>query len=60
MALLGLTSTERAVLSDLSVGEGLWRIAGRAFRVQHQMTHTEHDQYDTTSAMLRGVTTGEL
>ena len=49
--LLGLTSTERAVLTDLSVGEGLWRVANRAFRVQHQMTPAEHDRYDTTAAM---------
>jgi hypothetical protein len=50
-ALLGLTSTERAVLSDLSVGEGLWRINAAAFRVQHQLTQTEHDRYDTRHAM---------
>ena len=52
-SLLGLTSTEKAVLTDLSVGEGLWRINSRAFRVQHQMTAAEHQRYDTTAAMLR-------
>ena len=51
--LLGLTSTEQAVLSDLTVGEGLWRIGNRAFRVQHQMTRTEHDHYDTRQAMKK-------
>lgn len=50
-SLLGLTSTERAVLSDLSVGEGLWRVGNRAFRVQHQVTSCEHDRFDTNSAM---------
>jgi type IV secretory pathway VirB4 component len=54
--LLGLTSTEQAVLSDLAVGEGLWRIGNRAFRSQHQMTRTEHDRYDTRQAMTRGRT----
>ena len=54
-SLLGLTSTEKAVLTDLSVGEGLWRIANRAFRVQHQITRAEHDCFDTTAAM-----TGDL
>lgn len=52
-SLLGLTSTEQAVLTDLSVGEGLWRIANRAFRVQHQITPAEHECFDTTAAMLR-------
>jgi hypothetical protein len=51
-SLLGLTSTEQAVLTDLSTGEGLWRIGARAFRVQHQMTATEFAAFDTTSRML--------
>jgi hypothetical protein len=50
-ALLGLTSTERAILTDLGVGEGLWRIGNRAFRAQHQMTSAEHDTFDTASRM---------
>jgi hypothetical protein len=51
-ALLGLTSTERAILTDLGVGEGLWRIGNRAFRTQHQMTSAEHDTFDTTGRMI--------
>ncbi len=53
-ALLGLTGTEKAVLTDLTTGEGLWRIAGRAFRVQHQMTETELSAFDTTARMIIG------
>jgi type IV secretory pathway VirB4 component len=53
-SLLGLTSTERAVLIDLSVGEGLWRVANRAFRVQHQITVGELERFDTTAAMRAG------
>lgn len=51
-SLLGLTSTEQAVLTDLSTGEGLWRIGARAFRVQHQMTAAEFTAFDTTTRML--------
>jgi hypothetical protein len=50
-SLLGLTSTEKAVLTDLTVGEGLWRINNRAFRVQHQMTATEFETFDTAGRM---------
>lgn len=51
-AMLGLTSTERAILPELGIGEGLWRIRDRAFRVQHQMTPAEMETFDTTERML--------
>jgi hypothetical protein len=50
-ALLGLTSTEQAILTDLGVGEGLWKIGTLSGRVQHQLHPAEHDLYDTTSRM---------
>jgi type IV secretory pathway VirB4 component len=49
---LGLTGTEKAILPDLGIGEGLWRIRDRAFRVQHQLTTAEYHLFDTTSRML--------
>jgi hypothetical protein len=48
---LGLTDTEKAILPDLSVGEGLWRVRDRAFRIQHQLTPAEAELFDTTSRM---------
>ena len=54
-AALGLTSTEKAVLTDLALGEGLWRIGNRAFRVQAQLTHEELQVFDTARRMRTGV-----
>lgn len=48
---LGLTTTEKELLTDLDVGEGLWRIGKRGFVVQHQMTTQELSIFDTTSRM---------
>jgi hypothetical protein len=48
---LGLTSTERELLTDLDVGEGLWHIGTRSFVVQHQMTSDELAVFDTTARM---------
>jgi len=48
---LGLTDTERDTLTSLGVGQGLWRIRDRAFRIQHQLTTGEHDLFDTTARM---------
>ena len=49
---LGLTSAEKAILPELTTGEGLWRIRDRAFRVQHQITAAEHALFDTTKRMI--------
>ncbi len=48
---LGLTDTERDTLTTLGLGQGLWRIRDRAFRIQHQLTTGEHDLFDTTARM---------
>ena len=48
---LGLTDTERDTLTTLGIGQGLWRIRDRAFRIQHQLTTGEHDLFDTTARM---------
>ena len=50
-AALGLTATEKELLTDLGVGEGLWRIGKRGFVVQHQMTADELAVFDTTARM---------
>lgn len=50
-ATLGLTATEKDLLGDLGVGEGLWHIGKRGFLVQHQMTTDELATFDTTSRM---------
>lgn len=50
-AALGLTETERDLLAGLGVGQGLWRVRDRSFIVQHQMTHGEHEAFDTTARM---------
>jgi hypothetical protein len=51
-AQLGLTDTEKAILPDLGVGEGLWRVRDRAFRIQHQLTPAEAELFDTTGRMI--------
>ncbi|MCU1492162.1 MAG: ATP-binding protein [Acidimicrobiaceae bacterium] len=51
-ASLGLTRTERELLPDLGVGEGLWRIGKRGFVVQHQLTPAELELFDTTARMI--------
>lgn len=48
---LGLTMTEKELLTDLEIGEGLWHIGKRGFVVQHQMTIDELDVFDTTARM---------
>ena len=54
-AQLGLTDTEKAILPDLGVGEGLWRVRERAFRIQHQLTAAEAGLFDTTGRMIENV-----
>jgi len=52
-SLIGLSSAERAQLPDLQVGEGLWRVAQRAFVVRHVLTDRETRLFDTNSRMFR-------
>jgi len=52
---LGLSVAECAQLPDLQVGEGLWRVAQRAFVVRHLVTHGELSLFDTNSRMLNPI-----
>jgi hypothetical protein len=53
-AALGLTTTERDLLSALPRGTGLWKIAGNSYVVRHRPHVEELELYDTDAAM-RGV-----
>jgi hypothetical protein len=48
---LGLTGTEQQLLPTLGTGQGLWKIQGRSFVVQHQLHSDEHALFDTTARM---------
>ena len=48
---LGLSVTERHLLSDLERGEGLWRIGNRAFLVRHCLTEAELELFSTDVRM---------
>ncbi len=48
---LGLTGTEQKLLPGLGTGQGLWRIKGRSFIVQHQLHPAELATFDTTARM---------
>jgi hypothetical protein len=51
-AVLGLSVTERRELPLLERGEGLWRIADRAFVVRHLCTPGELELFDTNHRMV--------
>jgi type IV secretory pathway VirB4 component len=46
---LGLTGTEQALLPTLGVGQGLWKIKGSSYVVQHQLHPAENRLFDTSS-----------
>jgi type IV secretory pathway VirB4 component len=48
---LGLTSAETALLPDLGVGEGLWRIGTHSYLAQHQLTSNELAIFNTAARM---------
>ncbi|WP_022919698.1 ATP-binding protein [Ruania albidiflava] len=48
-AALGLTGTEQALLPTLGVGQGLWKIKGESYVVQHQLHPAENRLFDTSS-----------
>ncbi|PZT99802.1 MAG: ATP-binding protein [Gordonia sp. (in: high G+C Gram-positive bacteria)] len=48
-AALGLTGTEQALLPTLGVGQGLWKIKGSSYVVQHQLHPAENRLFDTSS-----------
>ncbi len=59
---LGLSRTERTLLPNLGVGQGLWRIGGRSFLVQHRLAAAEAAAFDTNQRMFeipRGFTNRE-
>jgi type IV secretory pathway VirB4 component len=51
--MLALTADETAALSDLQVGEALWRIDDRSTIVRHLMSELERRCFATDEAMLR-------
>jgi len=54
-AALGLTGTETRLLPTLGTGQGLWRIGGRSFIVQHQLHPAELALFDTTARMTNAL-----
>lgn len=48
-ASLGLSGTERKLLTGLGVGQGLWRVKDRGFVIQHQLHPAELELFDTSS-----------
>ena len=49
--LLGLSSTEARLLSQLSAGQALWQVGSRSFVVQHHRSRLERRLTDTDSGM---------
>lgn len=52
-ASLGLSGTERKLLTGLGVGQGLWKIKSRSFVIQHQL-HPEELELFETGVRARG------
>ena len=52
---LGLTGTEQALLANLGVGQGLWRIKNRSFVIQHQLHPGELELFDTIGRLTAKV-----
>jgi hypothetical protein len=48
-AALGLTGTEQSLLPTLGVGQGLWKIKGKSYVVQHQLHPAENRLFDTSA-----------
>jgi hypothetical protein len=49
--LLGLTTTEAGLLSQLGRGVALWKVGQRSFLVRHRLGPSERDLVDTDAAM---------
>jgi type IV secretory pathway VirB4 component len=49
--LLGLSSTEARLLTQLSPGQALWRVGSRSFVVQHLRSRAEHRLTNTDTGM---------
>lgn len=52
--LLGLTSTEAALVTQLRRGVALWKVGRRSFLVEHRLASSERILIDTDAAMLGG------
>lgn len=46
---LGLTGTEQSLLPTLGVGQGLWKIKGKSYVIQHQLHPAENRLFDTSA-----------
>lgn len=53
-ALLGLTGTERELVTHLPRGVALWKVGGQSFLVEHRVGAHEAALVDTDAAMLDG------
>ena len=49
---LQLNDAERDILPTLGIGEGLWRVGGRSFVVQHELTAGELALFKTDTRMV--------
>lgn len=49
--LLGLTNVQRAIITDLEMGEGLWIVKDRSFRVRNKLSPDELSAFDTNARM---------
>ena len=49
--LLGLSSTEAQILTQLTPGQALWRVGSRSFVVQHYRSHIERELTNTDTGM---------
>jgi hypothetical protein len=50
--LLGLTSTEAALVTQLRRGMALWKVGRRSFLVEHRLASSERVLIDTDAAMI--------
>jgi hypothetical protein len=50
--LLGLTETERDLVTQLRRGTALWKVGQRSFLVEHRLASTEREIVDTDQAMV--------
>ena len=49
--LLGLSTTEARILTQLTPGQALWRVGTRSFMVAHQRSAIERRLTDTDAGM---------
>jgi hypothetical protein len=54
--LLGLTETERDLVTQLRRGTAVWKVGRRSFLVEHRLASTEREIVDTDQAMVGTVT----